>query len=301
MQHHLHLTRRRFLQVAGAAPLCAALGAETFAPPITVFSKIYQELKLTFEQSAEVTAAAGLDGIDCSVRPGGEILPEHAAEEMPRYDEILRQHQARMLLLTTAINSIAAPQAETILRTAQKLGIRYYRLGYWKHQPGVEVAKIKAQLKELAALNRGIGVCGILQNHSKGKKEAQGYVGGDLAEMYDIMEDLPPDQIGVAFDLGHAMLANGDQWHAHFERLKPWVKVAYLKDLKREVGFVPFGQGEFGRTDFFQQLRQMKYNAPLSIHIEFAWGKTRADLTKTLTDCRRVTEQWLRQTRSIPA
>jgi len=296
MQDSQHLTRRRFLQIAGAAPLCATLGAETFAPPITVFSKVYQELKLTFEQSAEVTAAAGLDGIDCGVRPGGEILPEHAAEDMPRYAQILRQHQVRMLLLTTAINSVAAPQAETILRTAQQLGIRYYRLGYWKHQPGLEVAKIKAQLKELAALNRGIGVCGILQNHSKGKKEAHGYVGGDLAEMYDVMQDLPPDQIGVAFDLGHAILAHGDQWRDHFERLKPWVKVAYIKDVQRDQGFVPFGQGEFGRTDFFQQLRQMKYSAPLSVHIEFTWGKTRAELTQALADCRRMTEQWLRQT-----
>ena len=297
MSHDQHLTRRRFLQIAGAAPFCAALGAETFAPPLTVFSKVYQEIKLTFEQAAEITAAAGLNGIDCGVRPGGEILPEHAADEMPRYDAILRQRNVRMLLLTTAITGTDTPHAETILRTAKKLGIRYYRLGYWRHKPGVEVAKIKAQLKELAALNREIGVCGILQNHSKGKKEAYNYVGGDLNEMYDIMQDLPPDGIGVAFDLGHSILTHGEQWPVHFDRLKPWLKVAYLKDVQRDKGFVPFGEGEFGRTDFFQRLRQMNYNAPLSLHVEFPWGKTRDELLTTLTNCRRMTEQWLQRTK----
>ena len=107
-----HMTRRRFLQIAGAAPLGAAVCAygndsvskpDNFAPPLAVFSKVYQEVKLSFEQSAEVTAAAGLDGIDCPVRAGGEILPEHAADEMPRYDEVLRQHKMKMLLITTGI------------------------------------------------------------------------------------------------------------------------------------------------------------------------------------------------------
>src|SRR4051812_29968226 len=93
-----HLTRRRFLGSTAAATTLSALwppgnvpclGAEAFSPEVAVFSKLYQELKLTFQESAEVTAEAGLDGIDCAVRPGGEILPERAAEEMPRYAEAL--------------------------------------------------------------------------------------------------------------------------------------------------------------------------------------------------------------------
>ena len=62
-------------------------------PPVAVFSKLYQELKLNFEQSAEVTAEAGLDGIDCAVRDKGEIEPARAADEMPRYAEALGKHR----------------------------------------------------------------------------------------------------------------------------------------------------------------------------------------------------------------
>jgi sugar phosphate isomerase/epimerase len=225
------------------------------------------------------------------VRPKGEVLPERAADDMPRYAEILQKHKKRMMLLTTGITGVASPNAETILRTAKKLGIQYYRLGYWKQVP---VDKIQAQLRELAALNRDIGVCALFQNHSSGKGRGSGYAGGNLTEMYDIIKDLPPDQIGVAFDLGHALLTHGDDWPAHFERLKPWFKIAYVKDSKRPDGFVPFGEGEFGKTDFLHRLRQMNYRAPLSVHIEFPWSpKDRATLVKTLTDSQRIVRQWL--------
>lgn len=297
-------TRRQFLGATGATILCSSLSpglhAEPMTNPIALFSKVYQELKLDFEQSAEMTAEAGLDGIDCSVRPKGEILPERAADDMPVYAEALAKHKVRMLLLTTAILEVKSPHAETILRTAKKLGIQHYRIGYWQHKPEVPknvlVDNIKAQLKDIAAMNREIGVCAIYQNHSS-KNKAKAYVGDDLNEMYDIMKDFDPAQIGVAFDLGHAIITHGDEWSSHFEKLKPHIKIAYVKDARRGEGFVPFGQGEFGSTDFFSRLRKMNYTAPFSMHIEFEWAgkgnpKTREALVKTLSESRQMLRKW---------
>src|SRR5438034_11502848 len=133
MKKFRHCTRRRFIRNTATAAACAGLtrawtfsglATETFSPPVAVFSKVYQEVKLTFQQSAEVTAQAGLDGIDCAVRAGGEILPEHAVEEMPRYADELQKHKVRMLLLTTGITGISSPHAEDILRTGKKLGLK---------------------------------------------------------------------------------------------------------------------------------------------------------------------------------
>jgi hypothetical protein len=137
-------TRRHFLRVAGGA--AAAIGAsgsrfatvasalvptELALPPLVVFSKVYQELKLDFEQSAAVTAEAGLDGIDCAVRSGGEIAPQRAADDMPRYAAALGKRGVRMLLMTTDIVGVDSPHARDILGTGRKLGLRFYRLGYW--------------------------------------------------------------------------------------------------------------------------------------------------------------------------
>ncbi len=279
-----HLTSRRqfirttapALAAVGLAPAATALAQATpaFKPPVAVFSKIYQELRLDFEQSAEVTADAGLDGIDCAVRDGGEIPPAQAAEKMPLYAQALRRRGAAMLLMTTGIHDPRSSHAAEILRTGKALGVRYYRLGYWSHQPGrsseVLLAEIASSLKDLAAMNRELGVCAVYQNHSAGQDRSRRAAGADLPELYEMVKDLDPDQVGVAFDLGHAILEHGGQWREHFERLKPHIRVAYVKDVRRGAGFVPFGRGEIGPTGFFRLLAAMNYRAPLSLHIVFS-------------------------------
>src|SRR5205807_1723556 len=113
---------------SGAGVLCQA--AEGLKIPIVLFSKACQPLKLNFEQAAEFIAEAGLDGIDSPVRPDGEIVPERVADELPVYVEALRKRGMSMPYITTAITGPDSPQAETVLRTARKLGIKRYRLGF---------------------------------------------------------------------------------------------------------------------------------------------------------------------------
>jgi sugar phosphate isomerase/epimerase len=302
------LSRRQFLGratllAAGAGAFQATAPAatpEAFAPPLAVFSKVFQELKLDFEQAAELTAAAGLEGVDCPVRPGGEILPERAAEDLPRYAAALRRRKVDVLLLTTGILGPATPYTHDILRTASTLGLRYYRL-HWVQVPknadaSREMDEIKRRLKDLAALNRQLGLTALLQNHSGGGSSR--YLGGNLGELYELVKDFEPEQIGVAFDLGHALITHGDGWPAYFERLKRHVKVAYVKDTDRRGKFVPFGDGEFSHTDWFGRLRRMGYRAPMSIHIEFDWarpgeGRTGPALLQALQQSVRTLRGWL--------
>jgi L-ribulose-5-phosphate 3-epimerase len=304
------LTRRRFVDTTLRAATGLALsspaaervlGAQGLHPRLAVFSKVYQEMKLDFEQAAEATAEAGLDGIDCPVRPGGEIVPERAVDELPRYAETLRKRGVGLLLLTTGIQGVASPHARDILATGRRLGVQYYRLGYWTHRPDRPAAslqaEVRASLKELSALNGEIGVCGVLQNHSAPEDHARRNAGCDLGEMYELVKDLDPERIGVAFDLGHAIVEHGDLWREHFERLKPHIRVVYIKDVRRPARFVAFGEGEFGQSGFFKLLAGMNYRAPLSVHIEYDWApaadRTRQRLVKTLRESKRVLEQWL--------
>ncbi len=298
------ISRRGFFETIGrttaAGAAVAAIGKAGLSaaeiplplPPLAVFSKLYQELKLDFDQSAQVTAEALYSGIDCAVRPKGEIEPARAAEQMPQYAEALGRHGAKMLLLATSVASVDSPHAREILTTANRLGIRYYRLDFfpYKHDvaPEKQIAEITASLKELAALNRELGVCAIFENHSTfgtkvGSKteRGSGYVGGDLGELHDIVKQFDPEQVAVAFDIGHAIIQHGDQWRPHFEALKDHIRIVYIKDAGRSARFVPFGEGEIGKTDFFRLLVEMNYRAPLCIHIEYPWApegkKTRSN------------------------
>jgi L-ribulose-5-phosphate 3-epimerase len=302
------LSRREFiartLAASSTAALCSGSAVPLFAQekstlPIVVFSKVYQALKLNFDEAAAVTAEAGIDGVDCPVRPGGEILPANVIRELPEYAAALKKRGLQLPLLTTGITSVSSPCADDILSTAKKLGVRFYRLGFVLRQADVPVAKqvgeVKAQLKDLAALNKQIGIGAVIQNHSPSRRS---YVGGDLSEMYELVKDFDPAQIGVAFDIGHALVVHGDDWRQHFEKLKSHLKIAYVKDVKREGRWVPFGEGDIGSTGYFKLLKELNYQPPVSLHIEFDWtgggkSKTRPALVKTLQNSARVLRRWL--------
>jgi sugar phosphate isomerase/epimerase len=92
-------------------------------------------------------------------------------------------------------------------------------------------------------------------------------------------------------------MVHGDDWPTHFERLKPHLRVAYIKDAHRQRHFVAFGEGEFSSTDYFTRLKQMNYTAPLSMHIEYDWARggeqNRAALGRALRESLGTLRKWM--------
>ena len=299
----LTISRRDFLARTAAASSLAMAGclssvAAEFSPPIVVFSKVYQTLHLNFDDAASVTAEAGLNGIDLPLRDGGEITPERAGDGLPKYSEALRKRGLQLPLLTTGIISTSSPHAEEILRTAKKLGVQFYRVGFNEKQSDTpvekQIAEAKARLKDLAAMNKELGIGGLVQNHSP---SGHSYLGGDLKELEQLVEDLPPDQMGVAFDIGHALIVHKDGWRPHFEKLKSHLKIAYIKDAKNDGRWVPFGEGDIGKVGYFKLLKEIGYHAPLSLHMEYDWANrkpTRERLVKAMKDSAGIVRGWLR-------
>jgi sugar phosphate isomerase/epimerase len=299
------LSRRDFLArnilassavLAGMEPWLSR-GEQKWPVPVVLFSKVYQILRLSFEEAAEVTAEAGLDGVDPPVRAGGEILPEHAAEELPRYAQRLRQRGLQLPFVTTDITSVSSPHAEQVLRTAKELGVGSYRLGFFQRRKDVplrqQLVEIQAQLKDLAALNKELGLGAVFQNHS-----GETTLGGDLGDLQAIVRGFDPAQIGVAFDIGHALVAHGKDWRVRFEALKSHIKVAYVKDVTWAGRWVRFGQGALGELGYYSLLKAMNYQVPIELHIEFDWGESgksqdRPGLVKALKDSAQVMRRWL--------
>ncbi len=308
MSNHSAFSRRQFLQTtitaASAATLTGVLpiplsAAEKFAPPVVLFDKVLNEIKLNLEDSAALVGEVGLDGVDCAVRPNDRIEPSRVQDDLPRYGELLRKRGGRVLLLTTAIEHPDSPHAREVLDTARKLGVRFYRVGFGRVPKGGsaarQLAETKTRLHDLAALNKELGLCALVQNHSP--SGATRYLGGDLNDMEELVREFAPAQVGVAFDLGHALIVHGDEWKMHFERLKSHVQVAYIKDADRKRRFVAFGEGEFSGTDYFTRLKQMHYAAPLSMHIEYNWAKggerNRDALAKALRESLATVRKWI--------
>jgi sugar phosphate isomerase/epimerase len=118
------------MMTAAASP--AAFAAGTGRPPLCIFSK--HMAQFGYQELGRKAKEIGFDGVDLTVRPKGHVLPERAAEDMPRAVEAVRAAGLVVPMITTELLSASAPSARPILSTAAKLKIPFYKPGYWQYR-----------------------------------------------------------------------------------------------------------------------------------------------------------------------
>lgn len=274
------LSRRSFLagtaacagaSLLGSGRLLSAVGgANNGRYPICVFVKYLQSL--SFDELAETVSGLGFDGIEATVRPKGQILPEHAEEELPRLVDALKKRNLDIMIMTSGISRADDPLTPKVLRTAAALGIKKYRMDYYRYDLNKPVAKqleaLKPVVKDLAALNRELGIQAVYQNHAGAP-----YVGASIWDIHELLEDIPKEEIGIAFDIRHATVEGGKAWPVSWNLVQPHLGAVYIKDAKwdgRTLIDGPLGD-EKGVVDpaFFQLLKKSDFPGPISLHVEY--------------------------------
>ena len=274
------ITRRDFVTKTALASALTAIApslarAESSASPrfkIIAFSKPFAQLGP--DETADLVADVGWDGIECPVRAkAGQIAPERVEEDLPKMVEALKKRGKEVTIVTTEITKLD-PLAEKVLRTTAKLGIKKYRFGFVKYtadKPVPEtVREVGAALKDLAAFNRELGLQGGWQNHS-----GADMVGAPLWDIWTMIKDLDPRDIGVCFDIGHATIEGGLSWPVQARLMEPFYAAVFLKDFRWEKtakGWEPvwcnFGEGAVHQS-FLTKLKASSYNGPLCQHHEY--------------------------------
>jgi len=94
------MTRRGFFALAGAAGLAAQTAVQPGRNKLCFFSKHLPELH--YPELAQWLHDAGFDGADLTVRPGGHVLPERAAQDLPRAVETIRAKGLDVPMITTS-------------------------------------------------------------------------------------------------------------------------------------------------------------------------------------------------------
>jgi sugar phosphate isomerase/epimerase len=291
------LSRRQFMLRSALAGSALALGARAAAAAeqkerfqIIGFTKAFQDVG--FEQTAKVVAEIGWTGIECPVRAKGQVLPERVEEDLPRLHEALQKGGIDLTLITTDVHRVDA-LAERVLRAAAKLGVRRYRLGavhYDLKKPiPPQLANYKAELRDLAALNKEVGITGGLQNHSGAE-----YIGAPVWDIYELVHDIDPEHLGCCFDICHATIEGGLCWPVHARLMEPFFTCAYVKDFlwkKTAKGWdaemCPLGEGMV-HAAYFDWLKTTSYSGPVSHHIEFQSGAGPEEVRKMAEDCARL-------------
>lgn len=276
-------SRRDFIGLMSAAtaalPLASLATQAAAAQPaaggptvIHVFAKPLQWL--SYDETAAMLADCGFGGIDYAVRPAGHVLPEKVEEDLPRAVEAARKKGLKVDMITTAITSARDKFTEPLLKTAAKLGVKFYRLGWWPYddKAGIlgSLQQLRATAKELAQLNQSLGIHGCIQNHSGTR------VGGPVWDLYEVVRDLDPRWLGVQYDIRHAVAEGGVSWPLGLKLLAPWIKCTDIKDFKwlqapgkATIENVPLGEGIVPFDAYFKLVQQLKLSGPMSVHFEY--------------------------------
>ena len=282
MKPDVALNRRQFLKHTAIASAAATLwptaptAAASDKPGPWKFCAFEKPLLfLNYDDTAKVFAELGFDGIEAAVRPGGHVLPERVEEDLPRFVEALRKRGLEITILTSGISAADQPHTEKVLRTAAKLGIKRYRMDWWHYdlkQPiQSQLDALRPRLKELAALNRSLGVTGLYQNHA-----GANMVGAALWDIYSLVREHDPKDVALAFDIRHATVEGGLSWPVQFNLVKSHIGAAYFKDFvwdNDKVKSVPLGAGRVDKK-YAPMLTASGFVGPISLHVEYGEGSS---------------------------
>jgi L-ribulose-5-phosphate 3-epimerase len=283
------MSRRRFLSVAvggTAGALAARAGAPSgFRGTICLFSKHLPDLPA--RELGRAVAALGFGGVDLTVRPGGHVVPERAAVELPPFLAAVREQGLEVPMITTGLLSSAEPTARPILETAGRHHVSFFKPGYYRYafvNVRQELDSAAADLRGLAALAAECGVQLGYHNHA-------GYLGGPVWDVARVIEGLDPRWVGYYFDVRHAVVEGGDGgWRSALNLVAPRLKMVAVKDFFWEKGpqgwrqrNCPLGQGMVDWPAFFAALARGGFHGPVSLHLEYDIpGEGRAKREATL-------------------
>ncbi len=260
------------MRAASQAALVAAAARHTTMTAqagrvFCLFSKHLPELG--WGDLGQAVKDAGFEGIDLTVRAGGHVLPERAADDLPRAIEVIKARGVQVPMITTELTSASAPVARPLLQAAAKSGVRFFKTGYWRYSssPDVraQVAETGKALEGLTSLARECGIELGFHNH-------QAYVGAALWDIAPFMDRLDTRWAGYYFDPRHAVAeGGGGAWKAATHLVAPRLKMVAVKDclwVKSPKGWViencPLGEGLVDWTFVGKALRDAQFAGPIS-------------------------------------
>ena len=277
------MLRRRFIRqiTAGSSLLTLGIPQKILAVSnsqikgIHIFSKHLQFLD--YDRMAQKAKEIGFDGLDLTVRPGGHIEPENVERDLPKAAEAIQKQGLQLKMMTTRITDPHDPLTEKILKTASKLGVTDYRMGYLSYDPKLPVdeslRRMQGPLKELAAMNKQYGIRGAYQNHSGLR------VGGPVWDLFMLLNEIDPEWLGIQYDIRHATAEGGTAWPTGYHLVKKLIHSLDIKDFmwarvedKWKLQNVPLGEGMVEFDRFFEMLKADGIGAPISIHYEYPLG-----------------------------
>jgi len=275
------LSRRTMLAMAGAASAASAAPSD-LASRVCLFTD--HLAAFSYEEVGRMLKDLGVTGPDLTVRKGGLVQPASVASDLPRAVETFSRYSLTVPMMTTTVLSADDPVSRSVLETASKLGIRYYKLGYYHYD---DLARWRETIDSTRAALQGLAKLGARLNLRAGMHNHAGdSVGCSLWDSWEAMQGVDPNRVGFFFDPSHATIEGGKTgWTLNFRRIAPKLLMVAIKDFVWEktnqgwrTRWVPLGEGLVNWPAFCALLKSTPFAGPISLHIEYdPGGKTKTE------------------------
>lgn len=250
--------------------------------PICIFSKHLQWLD--YNGMAETAAELGFDGIALTVRPGGHVLPEKVEEDLPRAFDAVKKAGIKIPLMITSISDSQDPSTEKILKTASKLGITHYRLGYYNFNDNTDILKqlgeFKLKLKDIEAINKEYKIFGGYEN-SNGNA-----FGSSIWDEWYVINDIKSNWIGYHFNITHSVQeGGGGSWMTDVKLIIDRIGIITLNTQAEWSSSVEWKNSNerkqkiqwnfpslFELNWIFNLLKNSNFSGPISVNYEYPLG-----------------------------
>ncbi len=271
--------RRSFLSASAAGMAAATIAwlpkdtaAQTqtssteAAQPLIIFAKPLQHLE--FAELGKRLRSLGVQGIEATLRAGGQVTPENFERDLPKLVEALAKYDQRVVIASSDLNQ-ADSTTQRQLEQFVKAGIPNFRMQYYRYdysQPILpQLDSFAKQATELAAMCNMLGIKALYQNHA-GKQ----YVGAALWDLEQVLRGIDPQAMAVAYDVRHASLELSQSWPSAYATIRPHIGAVYIKDvawINNKPENVPLGQGI--ARPLFNAVKRDGLIGPLSLHVEY--------------------------------
>jgi sugar phosphate isomerase/epimerase len=177
-------------------------------------------------------------------------------------------------MITTAIDNARDAQTESILKVTNALGVKYYRMAWIDYDDKLGIienlAKLKSQFRDLAAINERYQIHGAYQNHAGVK------VGAPVWDLWHLLKDLDHRWLGCQYDVRHATVEGGNSWELGFKLISAHVKTTVIKDFKwvqQDGKWIAqtcrLGEGMVDFKKYFALVKAMNAAGTISMHFEY--------------------------------
>lgn len=272
------MKRRDFLTtglVAAAGSAHPQVVPTSMEDRICVFTDPFDgDVGFSYGEVAKILSEAGASGPDLTVRPGGLVSPDTVEQDLPQAYAAFQDHGLTVPMISTALTR-SGSEARSVLGTAARLGIPYYKIGYsryddmrrWKETQN----EVRKHLAELVELGKEYKIHAGLHNHSGA------VVGGFLWDMAQLLDPLDENWISIYLDPAHSVIEGGKNgWNFSLRQTLDRVTMVGVKDFVWErvqgqwrTRWVPLGQGMVPFDEVFAILATNPFPGPISLHLEY--------------------------------